>query len=342
MVGIVSYGFYIPKNRITVEEIAKTWGKNPQEISKALNIIEKAVASEDEDSVTMAYESANQALSDLQIDRKQIGSVFFGSETSPYAVKPVSTIIAEWLGIGNHYLAYDTQFACKAATGALISALALIKSEYTPYALVCAADKANAKPHDILEYSAGSGSVSLVVGNKDVILEVLGYTSFSSDTPDFWRKAGEHNPSHAGRFTGKPSYFKHISGSTTDLLQKTGYKPSDFKLAVFHMPNGRFPVEAARSLGFTREQLDPSLVVPYVGNSYTASALMGLVASLEVAKDGDLIFFASYGSGAGSDAFIFRATKLLAKRVRHFRKYIEDKQYLNYAHYLRHIDSINT
>lgn len=339
-IGIISYGFYIPRNRITVDEIAQTWGKAPEEIKKSLRVVEKAVASADEDAVTMAYESAAQTLADLDIDRKQIGAVFFGSETSPYAVKPVSTIIADWLGIENNYLAYDTQFACKAATGALISACALVKSEYTPYVLVCAADKANAKPHDVLEYTAGSGSVSLLVGSQDVILEIAGYTSFSSDTPDFWRKAGESNPSHAGRFTGKPSYFRHIAGAATDLLHKTGYKPADFQLAVFHMPNGRFPIEAAASLGFTPAQLTPSLVVSDVGNAYTASALMGLVAALEEAKAGDLIFFASYGSGAGSDAFVFRATPLLKERVRHLRKQIEHKQYLSYTQYLRQIGSI--
>ena len=96
--------------------------------------------------------------------------------------------MGEFLGIDHHYLAYDTQFACKAATGALISALALVKSGFTNYALVVAADKANSKPHDTLEYTASSGSVSILLGKKDVILETTAMTSFSSDTPDFWRR----------------------------------------------------------------------------------------------------------------------------------------------------------
>ena len=35
-VGIVSYGSYIPKYRIAVEEIAKVWGEDPNEIKSAL------------------------------------------------------------------------------------------------------------------------------------------------------------------------------------------------------------------------------------------------------------------------------------------------------------------
>src|SRR3989344_2047440 len=153
MVGIVSYGFYIPRYRIKVEDIASTWGKNPEDVKKSLKVLEKAVAGNDEDSLTMAYESSAMALNDLSLKKGDIKAIFFGSETPPYVVNPASTILGEFLGIDHHYLAYDTQFACKAATGALISALALVKSGFTNYALVVAADKANSKPHDTLEYT---------------------------------------------------------------------------------------------------------------------------------------------------------------------------------------------
>src|SRR3990170_642717 len=181
MVGIVSYGFYIPKYRIKVDDIANTWGKNPDDVKKSLKVREKAVAGNDEDSLTMAYESASMALSDLSLKKNDIKVIFFGSETPPYVVNPASTILGEFLGIDHNYLAYDTQFACKAATGAMISAGSLVKSGYTNYALVVASDKANSKPHDPLEYTSSSGSVSLLLGSSDVILEIIGSTSYSSD-----------------------------------------------------------------------------------------------------------------------------------------------------------------
>lgn len=335
MTGIISYGYYVPFNRITVAEIAQRWGKNPSDIEKSLNIIEKAVAGVDEDALTMAYEASAQALSDVSINRNDINAVFFGSETPPYAVNPASTILAEFLGIEKRYLAYDTQFACKAATGAMISGLSLIKSGFAKYSLVCASDKANSKPHDALEYTAASGSVSFLLGDDDVVLEVVDMDSFSSDTPDFWRREGMRYPIHGGRFTGKPSYFHHITQASTALLTKTGMKPEDFAHAVFHMPNGRFPVEIAAQLGFTKQQIEKSLVVRFLGNSYTASALMGLVSVLEHAKPGDYIFFASYGSGAGSDSFVFKVTKNIEKRRRVFEKAISKKGYIDYPMYLK-------
>jgi hydroxymethylglutaryl-CoA synthase len=347
MVGVVSYGFYIPKYRISVEEIAKTWGKNPAEISKSLNITEKAVAGLDEDVVTMGFEAACAAVHKVESQKSiksNIGSVFFGSETFPYAVKPASTIVAEWLDIGHDYLAYDTEFACKAATGALLSAFAQVKAGQTQYSLVLASDKANAKPHDALEFTAGSGANAWLVGSENVILELVDSHSYSSDTPDFWRRAKADYPSHASRFTGKPAYFHHIHGSAKALLAKTKMKPKDFTYGVFHMPNGRFPLEVGLSLGFTKEQIMPSLIVSQLGNSYSASALMGLVAVLEKVKAGDTIFFASYGSGAGSDAMVFKVTEEIKnkkiKNKNEFSKVIQNKTYIDYATYMRFMDVV--
>jgi hydroxymethylglutaryl-CoA synthase len=335
MTGIVSYGFYIPKYRIKVDEIAKHWGKDPKDIIRSLQVAEKAVSGIDEDALTMAYESASMALTDLNIDKSKIGGVFVGSESHPYVVNPTSTILADYLGIGNEYLAYDTQFACKAATGVFISALSMVTAGFTRYALVTATDRATGKPHDPLEYTAGSASVSLLAGSDDVLVEVIDHLSYSSDVPDFWRREGMRYPSHGGRFTGRPSYFHHVYSASEKLLEKTRMNPKDFQYAVFHMPNGKFPVQVAGALGFNKEQVRKSLVVSNLGNSYTASALMGLVSVLDVAKPGDLIFFASFGSGAGSDAFIFKVTKNIEKRRRNLALQMKNISYLNYSRYLK-------
>ncbi|MCX6731245.1 MAG: hydroxymethylglutaryl-CoA synthase [Candidatus Roizmanbacteria bacterium] len=330
--GITSYGFYIPQYRIRVKDIAQVWGKNALEIEKGLGVVEKSVATAAEDSLTMAYESSCIA---LKGHTSSIDALFFGTESPVYAVNPSSTILGELLGIGNNYLAYDTQFACKAATGALISALALVESKQIKSALVVASDKATGKPHDALEYTAASGSVSIVVGKKNPILSVDAWESYSSDTPDFWRREGIKYPSHGGRFTGKPSYFRHITGSVKALLSKSNHKTEDFTYAVFHMPNGKFPIQIASQLGFSSEQIQKSLIVSELGNSYTASALMGLVATLEYVKPGEKILFASYGSGAGSDAFIFTALPGIEKKRLNFSKKMKEKQYIDYPTYLK-------
>ncbi len=340
MAGILSYGFYIPRYRIRLSDIAQVWGKNAREILSGLKVYEKTVSSTDEDSLTMAYESAQKALKSGTIDRKKIGAVFFGTESPSYAVNPSSTILAEFLGIEGAYLASDLQFACKAATGSMMTAASYIDMKRAEYALVVASDKATGKPHDALEYTAASGSASFVLGKKDTILDIIDSFSYSSDTPDFWRREGMRYPSHGGRFTGKPSYFLHISHAVKHILERNKLTSADIHHVVFHMPNGKFPRQIAKHLGFNEEQLKYSLVVGELGNSYTASSLLGLVSVLEYAKPGQIILLASYGSGAGSDAFLFQVKKPILKRRWEFQSVLSDKEYISYDTYLKFMNII--
>jgi hydroxymethylglutaryl-CoA synthase len=56
------------------------------------------------------------------------------------------------------------------------------------------------------------------------------------------------------------------------------------------------------------------MVCKRIGNTYAGSSLLGLAAILDVASPGDRIFMVSYGSGAGSDGFVFEATSRVAER----------------------------
>ena len=91
-VGIVGYGAFIPRNRITSEEIAKQWGKDPVAIARGLMLKEKSVPGIDEDTVTISVEAGKNALLRAGIDPKKIGAVYIGSESHPYAVKPSGTV----------------------------------------------------------------------------------------------------------------------------------------------------------------------------------------------------------------------------------------------------------
>lgn len=269
--GIVSYGTYIPRYRIKTRDIAEAWHKNPDDIIDAIQVQEKAVPNTDEDTITMGVEATVRALRTVGIDAKKLQSVYVGSESHPYAVNPSATIIAEAIGMGNSYLAVDTKFACKAATAALQTTAGLIASGQINYGLVIGSDTAQAKPHDVLEYSAASVAASYILGGgDDVIATLLKTSSFSSNTPDFWRRDGVRYPSHFGRFTGQPAYFAHVMGEAMQLLEEVHLEPKDFDYCVFHMPNGKFPRTVAAKLGFTKEQILPSLTVDQIGNPYTA------------------------------------------------------------------------
>lgn len=308
MTGIVSYGVYIPKYRIKPSQIAEAWHKETKEVENSLGVFEKAVAAVDEDTVTLSVEASFRALTNSQINPKEIAAITIGSESHPYAVKPTSTIVAGILGLPEELLAVDLEFACKAGTSG-IQLLSGLVGNRVKYVLAIGSDVAQSKPSDVLEYTAGSAAAAFILGKQNTIANILDFTSFTSDTPDFWRRDIEKFPSHAGRFTGEPAYFNHVLSASKLMLKKVNMEPSDFDFAVFHMPNAKFPKAVAKRLGFTPSQLEPGFTVPYIGNPYSASSLVGLAATLDIAKPGDKIFVCSYGSGAGSDAFVFEVTK---------------------------------
>lgn len=344
MSGIVGYATYIPRYRLKLTDIASVWQKDPEEITGALKIKEKSVPAVDEDSVTLAVEASGRALITAKLTADKIQSVYFGSESHPYAVNPSSTIVAEYLGVGNNYFAADLEFACKAATAGMQVTSALLDAKKIEYGLIIGSDTAQGKPHDVLEYTAASAATAYILGNKEkeLIATILEMSSYTSDTPDFWRREGERYPSHFGRFTGEPAYFTHVISEGKKLLEKSKLSPSSFAYCVFHMPNGKFPRVAAKKLGFTDAQLAPSLTVDKIGNPYSASSLLGLAAVLDIAKPGEKIFFVSYGSGAGSDGFIFETTRNITKKRQEIPvlTQADAKIYISYTDYLKHTHTI--
>lgn len=342
MAGIVSYGVYIPKYRIKLSEIANVFGKDEKEVASGLKVFEKSVAGFDEDAVTLAVEAAYRAINLGKISPQKIESIFVGSESHPYAVKPSTTIVADALGLSGNYFAADLQFACKAGSAAIQVTIGLLESGKIKYGMAIGTDVAEVKPRDILEFTGAAGAAAFILGkdDKEIIARILATSSFSSNTPDFWRRSTQRYPSHFGRFTGEPAYFNHVVTEGQNLLAKTKLKPKDFGFCVFHMPNGKFPRKVAKNLGFNDLQLAPSLVVDHIGNPYSGSSLIGLSAVLNIAKPNQKIFFVSYGSGAGADGFVFETTariknyqlKIKGNKV---QDSIEKKQYISYVEYLK-------
>lgn len=339
-VGIVGYGCYLPRYRIKMEEIAKVWGTDAESYKRGLFLVEKSVPGLDQDTITMSVEATRHALKRAGIDGSKVGAAYIGSESHPYAVKPSGTILAEAIGATPHCHTADFEFACKAGTEAMYVAYAQVLAGLIEFGIGVGADTSQGAPSDALEYSASAGAASFVFGSENVIATVDETFAYMTDTPDFWRREHQFYPQHGGRFTGEPAYFKHTLGAANGILEKTNLKPSDFKYAVFHQPNGKFPLEAGKKLGFKREQLDTGLMTPWLGNTYSGASPIGLTAILDVASPGDRILMVSFGSGAGSDAFVYTCTDKLPnvqnKAPLTRPQLDENKIYLEYGSYAKY------
>ena len=339
MSGIVGYGVYIPSYRIKVEEIARVWGDNPKAISRGLVVNEKSVPGPDEDTATISVEAARNALKRATIDPQKIGAVYVGSESHPYAVKPTSTIVAVAVEAAPDMTAADLEFACKAGTAGMQICMGLVDSGMIEYGLAVGSDTAQGAPGDALEYTASAGGAAYVIGKKDTIADFEETYSYTTDTPDFYRREGQPYPRHGGRFTGEPAYFKHVLSAAKGLLERLNKDASDFDHVVFHQPNGKFYLRAAKKLGFNNEQAKTGLLTPVIGNTYSGATPLGLAAILDIANPGDKILVVSYGSGAGSDAFSIEVTDKIEKQREAAPKVadmIERKSYVDYAVYAKY------
>ena len=85
MIGITSFGAYIPYYRLAHKEIARAWGGRASEG-------ERAVANVDEDSITMAVEAVRDLLGNR--DGSDADGLVFATTTSPYSEKQASALIA--------------------------------------------------------------------------------------------------------------------------------------------------------------------------------------------------------------------------------------------------------
>ena len=112
MNGIVSYGAYIPRYKIETTEIASVWGQDGSSMARNLNVYSKSVPGPDEDVITIAVESARTAMLRCGVTGKEVGAIYTGSESHPYAVKPSSTVVAEAVCATPYLTAADYEFAC--------------------------------------------------------------------------------------------------------------------------------------------------------------------------------------------------------------------------------------
>jgi len=338
-VGIVSYGAYVPRYRISPKEIGKIWGVDGEGMGKGLFILKKSVPSPDEDVITIATAAARSMMARTDVNPKEIGALYVGSESHPYAVKPTATVVAEAIEATPNMTAADMEFACKAGTAGIQVCMGLVGAGMVRYGVAIGADTSQGAPGDALEYSASAGGAAYLIGSENIIAKINKTLSFTTDTPDFWRRESQPYPSHGGRFTGEPAYFRHIGAAAGMMLEAMGTKPSDYTYAVFHQPNGKFPTRVAKELGFTDDQIKQGLMTPYIGNTYSGAVPIGLASVLDVAKPGDRIFVVAYGSGAGSDAFDITVTDNMKKYRREaaptVAKLIEKTIDLDYGTYAK-------
>ena len=330
MVGIISYGAYIPLQRINRKIISNATGWSTSATSLPG---EKAVANYDEDSVTMAVAASIDCLTG--IDRNKVGGIYFATTTPPYRERQSSGIIATALDLRPDIRAADFANSIKAGTLALLAACDAVKAGSEKNIVVCASDCRLGRPGSAQEVIFGEAAAALMVGDTDVIATLEGTYTLTYDFMDQWRADGDKfNRMWEDRWIRDEGYTKFIPEAINGLLKKYKLSIKDFAKVVIPCIYLREHQAITKALQIDDKQVQKEMLTT-VGDTGSSHALMMLVAALEDAKPGDKILVASYGNGA--DAMFFQVTEHIekARNRRGTKKYLASRKDLtNYERYL--------
>ena len=331
MKGIVSYGGYLPLNRLKREAVFEAMGWLHQ---AAYMKGEKCVANFDEDSVTMAVAAGMNCLRGYE--RELVDGLYFATTTAPFRERRGADIIGTALDLAGTTRKADFTDTTSAGTTALTAALESIAAGSARQMLVCASDARLGKPGSSQEMTFSDGAASLLVGDEGVIASWGGSYSVSYDFPDHWRTEDDKvDRAWEERFGREEGYQRFIPEAISGLLARYDLRAEEITKVIYPGIHPRDHAAIGKKLGFEPGQIHEHLMMN-MGNAGTAYPLMLLVSALEEANPGDILLVAGYGNG--SDALLFTVTEEIGRvkgQRRGIKACIERKRALkNYEQYL--------
>jgi 3-hydroxy-3-methylglutaryl CoA synthase len=308
MVGIRSYGGYVPRYRLNKMIVFGGMGWiNPANIMNAQG--EKAVANFDEDSVTMATTAAIDCVTGF--GREEIGGVYFASTTSSYKERLCANLVAGALAADESIRTADFAGGLKAGTTALIAALDAVGAGSANNIVVSAADCRLGKMGSVQELMFGDGAGSMMVGDKDVIAEFKGSFSTGHDFVDHFRGSeAKYDRQWEERWIRDIGFGQFVPEAINGLCEKCGVAPTDFAKIIYPCYYGGARKKINKTLGFEPDKVQDNMQA-IIGDCGTAQPLMMLAKALDEAKPGDKLLVVSYGSGC--DALYFEVTDNITK-----------------------------
>lgn len=310
MVGIVSYGCYIPRLRLQRSAIAAA-NKWFSPALAALGKGERAMANWDEDSITMGVEASRDCLADL--NRARIRAVSLASTRLPFAERENAGILKEALNLPDGTRVMDFSSSLRAGTTALIQALYAGQGGGGEQ-LCVASEKRHSRAASESEMADGDAAAAFLVGSTGVIANLLAAESVSVDFVSQFRSAGnEFDYGWESRWVRDEGYGKIIPDLIQAVLQKSGMTAAGINQLVVGVPSAAAEKFVADKVGITAEALGKSYKSS-IGFAGAADALVSLTQALARAKPGDRILLVGFGQGC--DVLLFEATPAIAARPR--------------------------
>jgi hydroxymethylglutaryl-CoA synthase len=290
MTGIVRYGSYVPYFRLTRAAIGAGKG-------------ERAVASFDEDAVSMAVEAARDAVR----GGAAVDALLFATLSPAYAEKLDTATIQAALDLPEAVSSVALSGSSRMGLAALLLGLDLAAAGKR--ALVCAGDLVTGAPGSARESQGGDAAAAFVTGpDDDVIARVLGRASATIEILDVWRLPEDRFVRQwEERFTAD-TMAPAIIDTARRALQAAGVEPSTLSSVILDGTNPRSMASLPRALGLTPGQIADTLGAS-LGRTGCAHAGLLLARALDHAKPGDRLLVICEADGA--DALVLEVTEAI-------------------------------
>jgi len=315
--GIVRYGSYVPYFRLQRAAIGAGKG-------------ERAVASFDEDAVSMAVEAARDAVrGGVALD-----AIVFATTSPAYAEKLDTATIQAALDLPETVTSLALGGSTRMGTAALLTGLDFAAAGRPT--LVCASDVVVGLPGGARETQGGDGAVAFVTGpGPKAIARLVGRASVTTEILDVWRLPEERfSRQWEERFTAD-TMAPAIIDTARRALAAAGVDGASLATAILDGTNARSLAGLPKALGLGPEQIADPLAAT-VGRTGTAHAGLLLARALDQAKPGDRILVICQADGA--DALVLEVTDAIRDMapVRKVDRWIASKRNdLAYNAYLK-------
>lgn len=183
-VGIDSLAYYVPSLYVDIKELATKRDIPAEKLLKGLGLKKMATPDYDEDSASIAANSLFRLIKENNIDPREVGRVYLGTESGVDSSKPTSSYVVEILEdvfseqYGERCFKncdiVDLTFACAGAVDALQNCCDWVRNGENRKAIVIASDIAKYELNSTGEYTQGAGSVSMLICENPSIISFNG------------------------------------------------------------------------------------------------------------------------------------------------------------------------
>ena len=315
---IIGMGFKVPDNIISNDDLSKMMDTSDDWIQSRSGIKERRWATDKIATSDLALVAANNAISNAEIDSKEIDMVIVGTLSSDYFFPGVSAQLQEKLNL-NTIGAFDIKAACSAFVYSLSIADQYIKTGMAKTILVVGAEtqtkliEKSTEGRDVAVLF-GDGAGAAILKRSEDKSEILSthLHSEGKDLKNLWMEAPgtshgswfKENQFDKSKFTPKMNGREVFRNAVTrfpevinEALDFNNLDINDIKLIIPHQANYRISEAVAKRLGVEMDKVYSN--IHKYGNTTAASIPIALTEAIESGKigKGDIIILAAFGAG---------------------------------------------